>query len=65
MRQALCTVAPPDVMVAQVEQRMFDLWRMDRHADGFVNADVRAQVTGYLVRQATKKARMSTRANAL
>jgi membrane fusion protein (multidrug efflux system) len=46
------TAAPPDVMVAQVEQKdvpMYGEWIGT--LDGFVNADVKAQVTGYLVRQ--------------
>jgi RND family efflux transporter MFP subunit len=43
---------PPDVMVAQVEQKdvpIFGEWIGT--LDGFTNADVRAQVTGYLLRQ--------------
>jgi RND family efflux transporter MFP subunit len=50
------TEAPPDVMVAQVEQKdvpMYGEWIGT--LDGFVNADVRAQVTGYLVRQDYKE----------
>jgi RND family efflux transporter MFP subunit len=50
------TEAPPDVMVAQVEQKdvpMYGEWVGT--LDGFVNADVRAQVTGYLVRQDYKE----------
>jgi membrane fusion protein, multidrug efflux system len=50
------TAAPPDVMVAQVEQKdvpMYGEWIGT--LDGFVNADVRAQVTGYLVRQDYKE----------
>ncbi len=46
------TAPPPDVMVAQVQQKdvpIYDEWIGT--LDGFVNADVRAQVTGYLVRQ--------------
>ena len=43
---------PPDVMVAQVEQKDVPIYgEWIGTLDGFVNADVRAQVTGYLVRQ--------------
>jgi len=50
------TVAPPDVMVAQVEQRDVPIYgEWIGTLDGFVNADVRAQVTGYLVRQDYKE----------
>src|SRR6202166_4626458 len=46
------TEAPPDVMVAQVEQKDVPIYgEWIGTLDGFVNADVRAQVTGYLVRQ--------------
>jgi RND family efflux transporter MFP subunit len=44
--------APPDVQIVQVEQK--DVQIYVEHIgtlDGFVNADVRAQVTGYLLRQ--------------
>src|SRR4029077_16525232 len=44
--------APPDVEVVQVEQKdvpIFGVWIGT--LDGFTNADVRAQVTGYLMRQ--------------
>src|SRR5260370_7151598 len=44
--------APSDVLVTQVEQK--DVQIYVEHIgtlDGFVNADVRAQVTGYLLRQ--------------
>src|SRR5271155_4067655 len=44
--------APPDVEVVQVEQKdvpIFGDWIGT--LDGFTNADVRAQVTGYLLRQ--------------
>ena len=45
--------APPDVMVAQVKQKDVPIYgEWIGTLDGFVNADVRAQVTGYLVRQA-------------
>ena len=44
--------APPDVMVAQVEQKDVPIYgEWIGTLDGFVNADVRAQVTGYLIRQ--------------
>ena len=50
------TTAPPDVMVAQVEQRDVPIYgEWIGTLDGFVNADVRAQVTGYLVRQDYKE----------
>ena len=50
------TVPPPDVMVAQVEQRDVPIYgEWIGTLDGFVNADVRAQVTGYLVRQGYKE----------
>ncbi len=44
--------APPDVEVVQVEQKdvpIFGEWIGT--LDGFTNADVRAQVTGYILRQ--------------
>jgi membrane fusion protein (multidrug efflux system) len=44
--------APPDVMVAQVEQKDVPIYgEWIGTLDGYVNADVRAQVTGYLIRQ--------------
>jgi len=50
------TVAPPEVMVAQVEQRDVPIYgEWIGTLDGLVNADVRAQVTGYLVRQDYKE----------
>jgi RND family efflux transporter MFP subunit len=50
------TAPPPDVMVAQVEQRDVPIYgEWIGTLDGFVNADVRAQVTGYLVRQGYKE----------
>ena len=50
------TAPPPDVMVAQVEQRDVPIYgEWIGTLDGFVNADVRAQVTGYLVRQDYKE----------
>jgi multidrug efflux pump subunit AcrA (membrane-fusion protein) len=46
------TEAPPDVMVAQVAQKDVPIYgKWIGTLNGFVNADVRAQVTGYLVRQ--------------
>jgi len=50
------TGAPPEVTVAQVEQRDVALYsEWIGTLDGFVNADVRAQVTGYLQRQDYKE----------
>ena len=47
------TETPPDVMVAQVKQKDVPIYgEWIGTLDGFVNADVRAQVAGYLVRQA-------------
>ena len=44
--------APPDVEVVQVEQKDVPIYSdWIGTLDGFVNADVRAQVTGYLLRQ--------------
>src|SRR5437879_5640080 len=44
--------APPEVMVAQVEQKDVPIYgEWIGTLDGFVNADVRGQVTGYLLRQ--------------
>jgi RND family efflux transporter MFP subunit len=44
--------ASPDVEVAQVEQKDVPIYReWIGTLEGFVNADVRAQVTGYLLRQ--------------
>jgi membrane fusion protein (multidrug efflux system) len=46
------TEAPPEVMVAQVEQKDLAIYgEWIGTLDGYVNADVRAQVTGYLIRQ--------------
>jgi RND family efflux transporter MFP subunit len=43
---------PPDVEVAQVEQRDVPIYsEWIGTLDGFTNADVKAQVTGYLLRQ--------------
>jgi len=48
--------APPDVTVAPVEQRDVALYsEWIGTLDGFVNADVRGQVTGYLSRQDYKE----------
>src|SRR5271166_702918 len=45
--------APSDVMVVQVVQQDVPIYgEWIGTLDGFVNADVRAQVTGYLLRQA-------------
>jgi RND family efflux transporter MFP subunit len=45
-------VNPPDVAVAQVEQKDVPIYgEWIGTLDGFVNADVRGQVTGYLLRQ--------------
>jgi RND family efflux transporter MFP subunit len=50
------TAAPPDVTVAQVEQKDVTLYsEWIGTLDGFVNADVRGQVTGYLLRQDYKE----------
>jgi RND family efflux transporter MFP subunit len=44
--------SPPDVQVVQVEQKDVPIYgEWIGTLDGFVNADVRAQVTGYLMRQ--------------
>src|SRR5580704_15621829 len=46
------TGAPPEVEVVQVEQKDIPIYgEWIGTLDGFVNADVRAQVTGYLLRQ--------------
>lgn len=46
------TGTPPEVRVAEVEQRDVPIYgEWIGTLDGFVNADVRAQVTGYLIRQ--------------
>src|SRR6202050_3851123 len=43
---------PPDVMVTEVEQKDVPIYgEWIGTLDGFTNADVRAQVTGYLLRQ--------------
>lgn len=48
--------ALPEVMVAQIEQKDVPIYgEWIGTLDGFVNADVRAQVTGYLVRQNYKE----------
>src|SRR5713226_2004260 len=47
---------PPDVTVAQVEQRDVPIYReWIGTLEGYVNADVRGQVTGYLLRQDYKE----------
>src|SRR5882672_10848122 len=44
--------SPPEVAVAQVEQKDIPIYgEWIGTLDGFVNADVRGQVTGYLLRQ--------------
>jgi RND family efflux transporter MFP subunit len=44
--------APPDVQIVQVEQKDVQIYgEWIGTLDGLVNADVRAQVTGYLLRQ--------------
>jgi membrane fusion protein (multidrug efflux system) len=44
--------SPPDVAVAVVEQRDVPIYaEWIGTLDGFTNADVRAEVTGYLLRQ--------------
>jgi RND family efflux transporter MFP subunit len=51
-RKSSGSLPPPTVEVVQVEQKdvpIYGEWIGTR--DGFVNADVRAQVTGYLLRQ--------------
>src|SRR5258706_5116980 len=48
--------APPEGMGAQVEQKDVSIYgEWIGTLDGFVNADVRAQVTSYLVRQNYKE----------
>src|SRR5690242_1727514 len=48
--------APPDVEVVQVEQKDVPVYgQWIGTLDGFVNADVKAQVTGYLLRQGYKE----------
>jgi RND family efflux transporter MFP subunit len=50
------TGAPPDVMVAQVEQRDVPIYReWIGTLEGYINADVRGQVTGYLLKQDYKE----------
>jgi hypothetical protein len=49
------TAAIPEVEVANVEQRCSDLRRMDWNVDGHVNADLKSQVTGYLLSGSTRK----------
>src|ERR1700687_2029241 len=45
-------VAPPDVEVVQVEQKDVPIYgEWIGTLDGFTNADVKAQVTGYIMRQ--------------
>jgi RND family efflux transporter MFP subunit len=47
---------PPDVEVVQVEQRDVPIWNeWVGTLDGFVNAQIKPQVTGYLLRQTYKE----------
>ncbi len=56
------TGAPPDIMVAQVEQRDVPIYReWIGTLEGYVNADVRGQVTGYLLRQDYKEGALVTK----
>ena len=58
------TEAPPDVMVAQVEQKDVPIYgEWIGTLDGFENADVRAQVTVTWSGKTTKRARWSIRVN--
>ena len=53
---AEASAAPPEVMVAKVEQKdvpVYSEWIGT--TDGMVNADIKAQVTGYLLRQNYKE----------
>src|SRR5262245_19147307 len=55
-KQAQAAVRPPEVEVAPVEQRdvpIYNEWIAS--TDGMVNADIKAQVTGYLLRQDYKE----------
>src|SRR5712692_8490370 len=53
---------PPDVAVAQVEQRDVPIYReWIGTLEGYVNADVRGQVTGYLLRQDYKEGAFVTK----
>src|SRR5271167_3465319 len=48
--------SPPDVAVAQVEQKDVPIYReWIGTLEGYINADVRGQVTGYLLRQDYKE----------
>src|SRR5712692_5056385 len=56
------TGAPPDVAVAQVEQRDVPIYReWIGTLEGYINADVRGQVTGYLLRQDYKEGALVTK----
>src|SRR5260370_9862018 len=58
--------SPPDVSVAQVEQKDVPIYgEWIGTLDGFVNADVRAQVTGYLLRQDYKEGAYVTKGQLL
>jgi len=53
---------PPDVAVAQVEQRDVPIYReWIGTLEGYINADVRGQVTGYLLRQDYKEGALVTK----
>jgi membrane fusion protein (multidrug efflux system) len=65
-KHALVTPAsvPPDVEVVQVEQGDVPIYgEWIGTLDGLVNADVRAQVTGYLQTQAYQEGRLSKTAS--
>jgi len=52
LRDTAARVASPDVLVVQVEQKDVPIYgEWIGTLDGFTNADVKAQVTGYLMRQ--------------
>lgn len=58
------TAAPAEVEVAEVTTRDVPIVREWMGTlDGRVNAEIRGQVTGYLLRMRTRKARSSARAN--
>jgi RND family efflux transporter MFP subunit len=58
--------APPEVEVTQVEQKDVPIYgEWIGTLDGLVNADVRAQVTGYLLRQDYKEGALVTKSQLL
>ncbi len=62
----VATAKPPGVEVAEVEQKDVALYsEWIGTLEGYVNADVRAQVTGYLLRQDCKEGHWSGRAAAV